>query len=426
MKRTMKMMVGCAILICALLVQPILPSVGLVTTVLAQSDVNSNRDNPPQVRDGGGRVQDVAPIWDENEGTWRNPINNWLWYAPEGMWVSERNFRGRQAQAEQNLRIAEATRQYFVPNTPRVAVEFTMSEEEAEYASTVFGLVNDMRKEAGLLPLRHDQGLEDVALFAAYYRMPGLDSFLFGWEPTNIRGVLSPQDALEVQLNRTFSPVPEHLLRDVILQPNMTRLAVGLYTRELSSDDNPFLVLIFGTETETALQAHPYFFPRLLYEDPSAAPQSAYTLPRRRLTDAERRDWIAEYNRNGGPTAFELEVVRLVNVTRASYGLSQVQIDNTLMQAARYYSQIMAEHNQLGHRVGPYGGSREVVQAFGSQLRWNAGNGIGILSTPQQAVDRWLDSPGHRRFLLAPEHRFVGFGGYMGDIASFGYLLMRN
>ena len=59
------------------------------------------------------------------------------------------------------------------------------------------------------------------------------------------------------------------------------------------------------------------------WRDIVEATRSSILLPNRRLSDTERADWIAEYESLGGPNAFELEVVRLVNEIRAEHGLAQ-------------------------------------------------------------------------------------------------------
>jgi uncharacterized protein YkwD len=162
---------------------------------------------------------------------------------------------------------------------------------------------------------------------------------------------------------------------------------------------------------------------------------SSITLPNRRVTDAERREWIDDYWAHGGPTATELEVVRLVNIERANHGLSRVEIDDTLMMAARFFAQ--QAHDLRGfhtgtHNFGPYatnpsarhGASANVAAAFGANLRWNGGNWFsgGSLSA-EFLVNGWMNSDGHRRYILSPEHRFIGMGQFPGGIS---YLFLSD
>jgi len=131
------------------------------------------------------------------------------------------------------------------------------------------------------------------------------------------------------------------------------------------------------------------------------------------LTDAERRQWIDEYSANGGASAFEVQVVNLINDIRAQHGLSRVSIDMPLMMAARFYTQIKGELNvSSGHNFGPYGGSAGVAREFGCRLRWSGGNSGSGYRTPEAVVLGWMDSPGHRALIMSPEHRFIGVGYY--------------
>jgi len=168
-------------------------------------------------------------------------------------------------------------------------------------------------------------------------------------------------------------------------------------------------------------------------------PQSGITLPNRHLTPEERADWIAEYWEMGGPFAFELEVVRLINEVRLEHDLAYLQIDYPLMMAARFYSQIMANFDtNLNHNEGPYrivasvnhshNASRAVAEAFGGSLRWNGGNGgAGDRNTAQSLVSQWMRSPNHRAFILFDDHRYIGVGSHVGGLwGAFQYLFLSD
>ena len=141
--------------------------------------------------------------------------------------------------------------------------------------------------------------------------------------------------------------------------------------------------------------------------------RSSINLPNRQLTTHERYAWVAEYEALGGPNDFELEVVRLVNETRARYGLSRLEICLRLMMAARFHVQHQADLGiPMDHHTGPYGGSGGVAAAFGSG--WNAANGGGGgggRRTPEGVVNHWLTFSGvHRGNLLNPDSRSIGLG----------------
>jgi uncharacterized protein YkwD len=151
-------------------------------------------------------------------------------------------------------------------------------------------------------------------------------------------------------------------------------------------------------------------------------------LPDRRLTDAERTAWIAEHGEMGGHFAIDLEIVQLVSEVRVQHGLSPVQMDETLMLAARFYAQTMAQWGRLGHNVGPYGSSANVAAAFGANLRWGGNGASTFAGSPQHVVERWMNSPGHRAYILSPEHRYVGAGSHVGSgpPRGFQYLFLSD
>jgi len=184
------------------------------------------------------------------------------------------------------------------------------------------------------------------------------------------------------------------------------------------------VVLTSLAQTEEDATPEPPAVARPSREEPFAYTASSITLPNRRLTDAERQVWIDEYNANGGPSAFELEVVRLVNLERANYGLNPLEICPILMQASRFYAQTMANLNTtLGHREGPYGGSGATADAFGDRMiNVRAQNGIAGHWTPESAVQGWMNSPGHRDNILRPNVTRMGTGFYLGgQWGVFGY-----
>jgi len=170
---------------------------------------------------------------------------------------------------------------------------------------------------------------------------------------------------------------------------------------------------------------------------PEGLPQSGITLPNRRLTDAERAEWIDEYWAMGGPYAFELEIARLINEVRGEHNLEPVQVDYMLMMSARFYVQQKANLSlPLGHNQGPYmdtaygathGAAANITEAFGVRLRWNGGNGASGHMSAASLVSSWMDSQAHSNFILSPEHRFIGIGSHTrGATGAFHYLLLND
>jgi uncharacterized protein YkwD len=217
--------------------------------------------------------------------------------------------------------------------------------------------------------------------------------------------------------------------RTQILNPSAVSLGIGyqLTTNNESSLQKMQISLYFATATETPSVADPYNIENM--KDDNRIPISSIELPNRRLTETERLAWIDEYKEMGGYSAFELEVVRLINIERQRFNLQTVEIDDTLMMASRFYAQIKATQDVgIGHNIGPYatnpsashGASANVAEAFGGRLRWNGGNSGGGYRTPESLVTGWMNSDGHRRYILSPEHRYIGIGLAVNDDSQFG------
>ena len=151
-------------------------------------------------------------------------------------------------------------------------------------------------------------------------------------------------------------------------------------------------------------------------DEPFLRTQSSITLPNRRLTDSEMAQWISEYMANNGASAFELEVIRLVNLERAAHGLSALTMCHTLMQASRFYAQTMANLNTgLGNDYGPYGGSAGTADAFGDTLQIvRLMQSSGGTWTAQEVVSNWMAHVTHRTNLLNAQLTRIGVGSQLG------------
>ena len=146
--------------------------------------------------------------------------------------------------------------------------------------------------------------------------------------------------------------------------------------------------------------------------------RSSITLPDRRLTDAERDAWIAEYHALGGANDVELEIIRLINEIRREHGLVELELDADLMMSARFHSQAMTVHGRVSHEVAPYGHSSEVATAFSG--RSAAGHATSS-SSAIRAVELWMESEPHRDSIMRPGNRFIGVG-----VCTFSYLFTRG
>ncbi|MBR0281178.1 MAG: hypothetical protein IJQ81_06260 [Oscillibacter sp.] len=109
-------------------------------------------------------------------------------------------------------------------------------------------------------------------------------------------------------------------------------------------------------------------------------------------------------------SAYELEVVRLVNVERAKYGLSALSADGELSRIARYKSQDMRDKGYFSHESPTYGSPFQMLKSFGVSYR-SAGENIAYgYATPEKVVNAWMNSEGHRANILNASYTRLGVG----------------
>jgi len=164
--------------------------------------------------------------------------------------------------------------------------------------------------------------------------------------------------------------------------------------------------------------------------------RSSIQLPNEPLPSQARAAWIQEYYYNGGASAFELRMINQINIVREGYGLHPLAIAPSLMHAARFHTQIMANLDlELGSNVGPYGGSRQTAHAFGVSLfaspttsgQWSGGSGNWGGWSYTAILALWLENSSHRNFILSPNNNYIGFGSHLGGRHGvFHYLLLSN
>jgi uncharacterized protein YkwD len=105
------------------------------------------------------------------------------------------------------------------------------------------------------------------------------------------------------------------------------------------------------------------------------------------------------------------EVLQLVNLERAQHGLDPVTFDPALSRVAEDYACEMIDQTFFDH-VNPYTGvgpGQRLTDA-GYPFHSMGENLAAGQTTAREAVEAWLDSPGHRENMLAPQWRRTGIG----------------
>ena len=118
-----------------------------------------------------------------------------------------------------------------------------------------------------------------------------------------------------------------------------------------------------------------------------------------------------------GIEQLEQTVLCLVNRERTSRGMSRLRSNDRLASAARKHSRDMESRKFFSHdspggrsvldrvkRAGYRGGSRGLF--VGENIAW----GSGSYATPEEIVEGWMNSPGHRANILRREFNEIGVG----------------
>ncbi|WP_226581769.1 CAP domain-containing protein [Halobacillus litoralis] len=129
-------------------------------------------------------------------------------------------------------------------------------------------------------------------------------------------------------------------------------------------------------------------------EDPSASQQS-----------------LAEYE----PGEYEKEVVDLVNEERAKRGLEPLILHNSLSGLADIKSQDMSNKSYFSHTSPTYGTPFEMMDQFDFTYRAAGENIAAGQRTPEEVVEGWMNSEGHRENILHEDFTHIGVGYIEGE-----------
>lgn len=108
--------------------------------------------------------------------------------------------------------------------------------------------------------------------------------------------------------------------------------------------------------------------------------------------------------------AYEQEVLRLVNVERTKAGLPALKNDWELARVAEHKSQDMAQKGYFSHTSPTYGSPFDMMKAYGINYKAAGENIAKGQRTPQEVVNAWMNSSGHRANILSSNFTHIGVG----------------
>ncbi|TCJ02886.1 CAP domain-containing protein [Cytobacillus praedii] len=113
-------------------------------------------------------------------------------------------------------------------------------------------------------------------------------------------------------------------------------------------------------------------------------------------------------------SAYEQKVLELTNQERAKNGVPALKLDVELSKVARTKSADMKAKGYFDHNSPTYGSPFDMMKQFGITYK-SAGENIAMgQRTPEEVVNAWMNSEGHRKNILNASFTHLGVG-YVAD-----------
>ncbi|WP_208589523.1 CAP domain-containing protein [Gracilibacillus suaedae] len=126
--------------------------------------------------------------------------------------------------------------------------------------------------------------------------------------------------------------------------------------------------------------------------------------------NTEEQEQTTENNQNADISEFEQEVVALTNEERQKQGLPALEIDAELSKVAKQKSEDMATNGYFSHNSPTYGSPFDMIQQAGIDYRTAGENIAKGQQTPEEVVNAWMNSEGHRANILNENFTHIGVG----------------
>ncbi|WP_226658690.1 CAP domain-containing protein [Guptibacillus hwajinpoensis] len=145
-------------------------------------------------------------------------------------------------------------------------------------------------------------------------------------------------------------------------------------------------------------------------EQKAEAPQKAEEAAPSPQQSKEQADPTKETKADTGLSEFEQQVVNLTNEERAKAGLPALEVDTELSKVAQAKSEDMRDNNYFAHNSPTYGSPFDMMNQFGVDYQ-SAGENIAKgQQTPEEVVNAWMNSEGHRKNIMNGSFTHIGVG----------------
>lgn len=118
---------------------------------------------------------------------------------------------------------------------------------------------------------------------------------------------------------------------------------------------------------------------------------------------------------NSSTSAYASQVVTLVNQERTKVGLSALTSDPALASMALDKAKDMYNNNYFDHNSPTYGSPFDMMKAYGIRYTYAGENIAKGQRNPQEVMNAWMNSTGHRQNILSPNFTKIGVAYYNGE-----------
>lgn len=87
-----------------------------------------------------------------------------------------------------------------------------------------------------------------------------------------------------------------------------------------------------------------------------------------------------------------------------------LKVDITLSKMAHAKARDMSANNYFSHTSPTYGSPFDMMKKYGITYQYAGENIAEGQQTPQEVINAWMNSEGHRQNILNPNYNYIGVG----------------
>ena len=144
-------------------------------------------------------------------------------------------------------------------------------------------------------------------------------------------------------------------------------------------------------------------------EAPAEAPKQEAPAPQQQAPQQNAEKPATEQTA-GAVSEFEKKVVELTNAEREKQGLAPLELDVELSKVAKDKSKDMQQNNYFSHNSPTHGSPFDMMKKYGIQYNAAGENIAQGQQSPEEVVNAWMNSEGHRANIMNENFTHIGVG----------------